>query len=287
MNEKSQQARLEFEGIAQAEAKDPEPKTTVAPDYNKLFIKRLLELDRSKTPYEKFRDFCEMAYCAYAKLTAPSKEAADKLEERYMRIVGTYRDKDTIRAYPELLGYCAQSIANGKECLGAVASEMELLDSHTSQFFTPYEVSKMMAMMTFTAPDETIENEGFFSIQEPASGSGGMILAVADVIEQRGYNPSEVMLTEAIDISPLCFHMTYIQLTQRGLPALVHQGNTLAWEMYESAYTPPTLDFVAKHGRLFDKRPNPDADPKTEDVSPSPAPQPVFSVGEHGQLGLF
>jgi len=64
------------------------------------FIKRLTELDREKSPYDKFRDFCEMGFCACAKITAPTPERAQELEDRYMQIVGTYRDKDTVRAYP-------------------------------------------------------------------------------------------------------------------------------------------------------------------------------------------
>lgn len=282
MKEEDKQVRLAF--TEQAGQKKAE--NAVTPDYNQLFIKRLLELERSKNPYEKFRDFCEMAYCAFAKRTAPSKEATDKLEARYMEIVGTYRDKDTVRAYPELLAYTAQSIANGQECLGVVGSELELLDSRNGQFFTPYEVSKLMSHLTFKTPDQTIEKEGFFTVHEPASGSGGMILSLADVVEQEGYNPRETMLVDAIDISPLCYYMTYIQLTLRGLPSLVRQGDTLRWEMYQSAYTPPVADFYKKHGRLFD------AAPSKPDVvmEPSPSfvqPSPVFTVGEHGQLGLF
>ena len=61
------------------------------------FIKRIVALDREKSPYDKFRDFCEMAFCACAKLTAPTHERAQELEDRYMQIVGTYRDKDTVR----------------------------------------------------------------------------------------------------------------------------------------------------------------------------------------------
>ena len=43
------------------------PKDRVA-----AFIKRLNALDPEKSPYDKFRDFCEMGFCAFAKLTAPT-----------------------------------------------------------------------------------------------------------------------------------------------------------------------------------------------------------------------
>jgi hypothetical protein len=68
----------------------------------KTFIKKLSALEPSKTSQEKFRDFIELAYCAYAKQMA-APEDKESLESRYMQIVGTYRDKDAVRAYPELI----------------------------------------------------------------------------------------------------------------------------------------------------------------------------------------
>jgi PBP1b-binding outer membrane lipoprotein LpoB len=43
------------------------PKNCVA-----AFVKRLTALDRENSAYDKFRDFCEIAFCDYAKLTAPA-----------------------------------------------------------------------------------------------------------------------------------------------------------------------------------------------------------------------
>jgi hypothetical protein len=178
MQEHHGQARLAFKGLAEPkQAGQSEP-----PDYVRLFSKRLLELDRSKTPFEKFRDFCEMAYCAYAKLMAAPAET-DALEECYMRIVGTYADKDTVRAYPEMLAWATLTVADRQEFFGKVASQLELLDTQNSQFFTPHDVSRMMAEMIIGDPKAIIDEQGYITLQEPASGAGGMLLAVADVLE--------------------------------------------------------------------------------------------------------
>src|SRR5262245_12333449 len=91
------------------------------------FIKRIERIDTEKNVYELFRDFCEMSYCALAKRTTPG-ERADQLEARYMQIVGTYRNKDTVRAFPELLALACSAIdAGGCDFLGQVASQMEVL----------------------------------------------------------------------------------------------------------------------------------------------------------------
>jgi hypothetical protein len=224
-------------------------------DCVKAFIKRITALDHEKSSYDKFRDFCEMAFCAYAKTTAPTPERAQELEDRYMQIVGTYRNKDTVRAYPELLGLAASAVPQGCDFLGSVATEMEVLNAQIGQFFTPYEVARFMAMMSLEDADSFIRQNGFLTLQEPASGAGGMVLAAAQTLQENGFDPGLHMLVNAIDVSPLCFHMTFLQLTLRGIPALVEHGNTLSGERFARAWTPATTAFYLHHGRLFPEAP--------------------------------
>jgi hypothetical protein len=233
------------------------------------FIKRLTALDREKSPYDKFRDFCEMAFCAYAKLTAPTPERAQELEDRYMQIVGTYRDKDTVRAYPELVALAGSAIPQGCDFLGSVATELEVLNAQIGQFFTPYDVARMMAMMSLEGAADMIAANGYLTLQEPASGAGGMVLAAADALVQQGFHPGLHMLVNAIDLSPLCFHMTFLQLTLRGIPALVEHGNTLSGERFARAWTPAATAFHLHHGRLFPEVPLPAAHERIADEEPA------------------
>ena len=155
-----------------------------------------------------------------------------------MQIVCTYRNKDTVRAYPELLGLAANAIRQGCDFLGSVATEMEVLNAQIGQFFTPYEVARMMAMMSLEDAAALIRQNGFLTLQEPASGAGGMVLAAAQTLQDNGFDPGLHMLVNAIDVSRLCFHMTYLQLSLRGIPALVEHGNTLSGERFARAWTP-------------------------------------------------
>jgi len=232
------------------------------------FIKRITALDRDKSPYDTFRDFCEMAFCAYAKTTAPTPERAQELEDRYMQIVGTYRDKDTVRAYPELLGLAANAIRQGCDFLGSVATEMEILNAQIGQFFTPYELARFMAMMSLEDAEALIRQNGFLTLQEPASGAGGMVLATAQTLQDNGFDPGLHMLVNAIDVSPLCFHMTFLQLSLRGIPALVEHGNTLSGERFARAWTPATTAFWLHHGRLFPEAPSPATEERITDEEP-------------------
>lgn len=228
-------------------------------EFGKDFIKHISTIDRSKNTYDIFRDFCELAYCAHAKLTA-DEETAQALEDRYMQVVGTYRNKDDIRAMPKLLGIAAVAINQGKQdFLGSVATELEVLDSKNGQFFTPYEVSKMLAHCSLCSASPIIEEQGYITLSEPAAGAGGMVLAAADVLEEQGHDPALNMLVNAVDVSPLCYHMLFIQLTYRGIPALVERANSLSMERFESAWTHPTNRFYAHNGTLFPEAQEPEA----------------------------
>jgi type I restriction-modification system DNA methylase subunit len=217
------------------------------------WIRNFEKLDNSKSPVEKFRDFCEMAYCAYAKLTAASPEEADTLEARYMRIVETYRNKDTVRAYPEFLAHAIMNVEAKRDFLGEVSGQMNALNAKQGQFFTPQSVSRMMAKITLSNVKDYIDKQGYVRMQEPAAGAGGLVLAAADEMLEQDYRPDIHMLVHAIDISQLCFYMCFLQLTWKGVAAWVERGNALSGEHFEGAWTPHAYTFHERHGHLFDK----------------------------------
>lgn len=65
-----------------------------------------------------------------------------------------------------------------------------------------------------------------------------MIIAFAETMKKYGYNYQKQLFVEAIDISEMCFKMTYIQLSLLGIPARVLLGGTLAMKFKECFYTP-------------------------------------------------
>ena len=216
------------------------------------FIKKLNAREFSKGEREKFLDFIELAFCAFAK-PMMEEEAGDKLEARYMQIVNNYRDKDAVRAYPELIGMVAKNVPHS-DFLGEVAGTIGALNSSQGQFFTPYCISRLMAEMTFGEKESIIETQGYITLQEPACGGGGMILAFAETMLNRGYNPCEQLFVQVIDVSSACYWMTFLQLTLAGIPAQVVHGNTLTLETFDSVYTRSAVRFFGLHRNIFEKR---------------------------------
>lgn len=84
-------------------------------------------------------------------------------------------------------------------------------------------------------------SEGFITVGDPACGSGALLLAVADCIEEDGLNPSAHMVAQAVDLDIRCVHMTYLNLSLYGIPAVVVCGNTFTLEERDRWYTPVYL----------------------------------------------
>lgn len=216
------------------------------------FVKLLDGIDRSKRRSEVFFDFCELAYCALAKKACPWPEEQDRLEAKYMEVVKRYRDKDDIRKMPELLALTVDQVsAGGCDYLGSVAGEVGALDGRLGQFFTPYEVSRMMAEITMSNAPELIERNGFITVQEPAVGAGSMVIAIGDVIEAAGFDPARHLWVEATDLSVLMVYLSYIQISSRGIAGRITHGDTLRMEMHKTAFTGAAPLFYAANGHPF------------------------------------
>lgn len=101
------------------------------------------------------------------------------------------------------------------------------------QFFTSYEISRLCAELVIAGRIRELEDQPFVTLHEPSCGAGGMIIAQAETLQAAGINPQQRLHTIAWDLSPLAIHMSYIQLTLLGLPALLIHGNTLTQERFD------------------------------------------------------
>lgn len=221
-------------------------------EHRKQFIKAFESLARHRERHDVFADFLEMAVCAIRKRTMPPGPEADGIEAKYMAVVKRNRPDD-VRQMPTLLGITTLAVQDGGcDFLGQVAGDLELVTGHMGQFFTPYDVSRMIAEMTLDTVAEIIAGQGFVTVQEPACGAGGMIIAAADVLARKGFDIGTQLYIEAIDISPMCFRMSYLQASLRGIPATIRRGNTLSLEMFDHGVTPAFFGFYAARKEAFD-----------------------------------
>lgn len=173
--------------------------------------------------YEVFRDFVQIAACALHNGIVHSVT----LEEEYLRIAKRYERVD-IERLSQLLGVLTLGLSlSPGDFLGRIFMELELGESERGQFFTPYDISRMMAAMTLTDLDKVMADKPFITISEPACGAGGMVIALAEEFMAAGYHLQRQFFVECVDVDPVAASMCFIQLTLLGIPAEVITGNSL------------------------------------------------------------
>ena len=198
----------------------------------KEFIQIFDTLSQTRHRYEVFRDF---VICASASLHNAAVHS-EVLESRYMEAIHRYPKEETL-LFPKLFTQLVDILnTHPHDALGQLYMELDLGSEHMGQYFTPSEISKLMAKLQGAAA--RLENQQYITLHDPASGAGGMILAVADDLIQAGYDPAQKMWAQCIDIDRTAAMMCYIQLALWNIPAQVIVGNTLSMTQEEVYYTP-------------------------------------------------
>jgi hypothetical protein len=187
--------------------------------------------------YNVFADFCEMAACSFS--NAVDKRNYEKREARYMAIVQKY-SKEEVNIFPELLGMLSMELEYGpRDVMGELFHELELHNEHAGQYFTPWHLCEMMAQLTYGEDiSQIVEQKGYVSAQEPACGSGALILGLASAMLSKKINYQQCLHVSAIDLDSRCVHMAYLQFSLLHIPAVVYCGNTLTLELHDAWYTP-------------------------------------------------
>ncbi len=164
-----------------------------------------------------FSDFCRVAACALA---------MGSRETEYIDVARLY-NRDQLSDLSRAMALLVQEMET-KPFTDILGDFYLSIAAHSSklargEFFTPPEISKLIARMTVDA--EAIKSAGKpLTINEPACGSGGMILALA---EQFAPESVDLLRVTAQDINPVAVDMCYINLTLCGIPAKVILGDTL------------------------------------------------------------
>lgn len=187
------------------------------------FIRTFKDTARHHHRYEVWRDFIILAACALNNglHKEPTREA------EYLEIIHRY-DKDDQQRFPLLLAHLGELLQDDpKDILGPLYMELEIGSKDRGQFFTPPALSEAMAHMTFGAELSKLEAQPFITVQEPACGAGGMVLALVKVTIAAGHNPADKLFVQCIDVDRVAALMCFIQLTLWNVPAEIVVGNTL------------------------------------------------------------
>jgi len=190
---------------------------------NKEFMRLLQEIScKGFREREVFADFCKLAGISLAQ---PMYEDKD-LEEQYLTTIKRY-PKDVVHKFPQMLAVVTEALTEHRDFLGELFAKIDMGSKYKGQFFTPYNLAKMMAEMTMGGEDNKNSSK---QLCEPCSGAGCLIIAADEVRKQ-----TDVV---AVDVDELCFYMCYVQLSLLNIPARVIHGNTLTMEYWKQLLTP-------------------------------------------------
>jgi len=204
-------------------------------DNKKEFLGCVKKLSGSYSSYQVFSDFCELAAISLYQVFAQREE----LENKYLSIVSKYKREEAL-VFSEMLAYVVNALSSSfGDFLGECYMSLEISNKHQGQFFTPYSISLLMSSLLGSSSNT--DKNGKESFSEPAVGSGGIVIARAEVLMKDGVNYQEVMEVQAVDTDKMCFHMCYIHLTLLHISAEVIWGNSLSLERYETWYTPANI----------------------------------------------
>ena len=226
--------------------------TTPTTEHTRQFVKCFERLRGRHNAFNAFSDFLAVSAISISNAVNPN----DEREQEYMRIINKYNgeEKDLLA---EIFGCIVNEMQPAEgvkpryyDVLGELFGGLQLHDSWKGQFFTPQNVSDMMALMTIGDSEETIARRGYISMLEPCIGGGANVIGVVNAMFQRGYNPCKQLLVIGYDLDPRCVHMSYIHLSLMGVPAMIQQRNSLSGETYSDYWFTPVFALDDWAGRL-------------------------------------
>ena len=206
-------------------------------DTKKEMIKLINKIANRYGTYEVFFDFVQLASLAITNIDEDDKSLFDKREKQYLDVIGRYK-KEEYDIFPELLALLAMELNfYPSDILGEIFHDLELQNEWKGQYFTSIYICEAMSEMSLPNLEQVIEEQGYITVDEPACGSGAMLIGMARSMKRRGYDCAQI-LARATDVDVRCVYMTYLQLSLLGIPAVVIHGNSLTFETYSIWETP-------------------------------------------------
>lgn len=178
--------------------------------------------------WEVWQDFIVMMATAISNTVDPVHSA--KREEIYLKIVSKY-SKAELNTFAEMFAAVVQGldVNPNQDLLGSLYMNLELGNNHAGQFFTPYDVCRMMSGITYGGEFKNQFNgKEWISVNDCASGGGATLIAFANECLEHHVNYQTDVLFVAQDIDYIVACMCYIQLSLLGCAGYVVVGDSIS-----------------------------------------------------------
>lgn len=183
-----------------------------------------------------FEDFCAMSGAAIRNRV--DRNGYQVREDEYERTRSHYTAAQMDR-FAEALAFVALELdAQPRDVLGETYMQLGNANRDQGQFFTPYSVAQLIASMQIHDAPTQLLTRPFLTVYEPACGAGAMMIAMTQALAAQGIEYQTKVHVTADDISAIAVHMSYVQLSLLGVPAVVNRRNSLTLEHFDTWPTP-------------------------------------------------
>lgn len=190
------------------------------------FVKLFSELCNSKSNWEVWADFVAMSAIAISNAFDQKGPTHDAREQEYMRTIQRYAKAEQ-QIFPKLLAATVEALEAepDQDFLGVLFMGLNLGDHWKGQFFTPYNISRMMAEMQLCGIESQLEKKGWVGINDPCCGAGALLIAARNIMVREKLAPTSALYV-AQDIDRTAALMCYIQLSLLGCAGYVVVADT-------------------------------------------------------------
>lgn len=191
----------------------------------------------SRSSWQVWADLMSAIACSISNATDRTPEHFQAREREYSECIKRLGSMETAA---EILHIIVMALQNepDQDFLGKMYMNLNLGNHWKGQFFTPYEVCKMMSQLTIGNVDRKIDEQGYISICDPSCGAGATLIAAANTMKKSKYNFQNHVLFIGQDIDRVVSQMCYIQLSLLGCAGYICVGNTLTNPMFGSVLFP-------------------------------------------------
>lgn len=193
---------------------------------SKEFLKVFKELCYSRSAWEVWADVITVMACSIANAVDKSKERHESREKEFERCI---KRLGGVEKPGQLFAILVEAMERNpdQDFLGALYMNLELGNHWKGQFFTPYNICRLMAEMTMGDCWAKNDKEGWISVCDPCIGGGAMMIAAANVVRRQNVNYQNHVLFVGQDIDRVVAMMAYIQISLLGCPGYIVVGNSL------------------------------------------------------------
>ena len=196
-------------------------------DSEKEFLKLFDRLTYSRSAWQVWEDLMTVMACSISNAVDRTPDKFKRREEQYEKSI---KNLGGVEIPAQMLGIITMALEQNpdQDFLGKLYMSLNLGNHWKGQFFTPYNICRMMAEMNFgDGLQAEVERKGYISVCDPCVGAGAMLIAAANAMRRAKVNYQTSAVFVGQDIDRIVAMMAYIQISLIGCAGYIIIGNSL------------------------------------------------------------